>query len=105
MMRKMNRDDYNYETDRIEALVLFDEKIYKADQHFEAMLEILEDKGYDREEIYNYDDNKLKLMIGDNVKIAELSTIKKKESLLIYHKEDHKFFKVYYKDLPVYYYQ
>ena len=104
-MNTVNCNNYDYETDRIKALVLVDNKVYEADQHFEAMLDILEANGYIRDDIFGYDDKTLKAMIGGDAKIAELSIINNKKSLLIYSEEDKKYFEKHYNQLPMYLYQ
>ena len=104
-MNIVNCNNYDYETDRIKALVLVDDKLYEADQHFEAMLNILEDNGHVADDIFGYDDKTLKSMIGSEVKIAELSIINNVKALLIYSEGDKKYFEKYYNQLPIYLYQ
>jgi len=51
---------YNYEKDRIKAFCIYNDKTYENDQHFECYLDILEELGLDREELFQLDDDNIK---------------------------------------------
>ena len=80
--------EYDYELHREKAFCIYEGTSYENSQHFECMLDILENKGYDRDEWFEVSDKEIKLEIGKNLIIGELALINNIAYILVYNIED-----------------
>jgi len=76
--------EYNYELYRANAFFIYNNKVYESDLHFECMLDILEEKGYNRDVWFNESDEAIEQEINSNIIIGEIATINNIKYAMIY---------------------
>ena len=76
--------EYDYELYRDNAFCICNGKLYENGQHFECMLDILEEKGYNRDKWFHEGDKTIEKEINSNIVMGEIATINNVKYAMIY---------------------
>lgn len=90
--------DYDYELYRKCAFVIHGNKAWESELHFDAMLDILETKGYDRNAIYHENDENLAKKIEKDLIMGEVANIEGTTLVLAYDIEGFEAIRKHYPD-------
>ena len=88
--------EYDYELYRDNAFCICNNKLYESSQHFECMLDILEEKGYSRDEYFHKSDEAMEKEINSNIVMGEIATINNIRYAMIYDTSHTDLVKKYY---------
>jgi len=76
--------EYDYELYRVNAFCICNNKLYENSQHFECMLDILEERGYNRDKCFHEGDKTMEQEINSNIVMGEIAIIDNNKYVMIY---------------------